>query len=109
MGPLGVEEVRGPVERHCRLAGTRRPLHDGHAGAGATDHDVLLGLDRRDYILHPTSPRGVERGHERALADEVEPGTSRGGDVEHLVVQPYQLAVSPPEVASPHDAHGVVG
>ena len=108
-GPLGVEQVRGPVERHCRLAGTGRPLYDRHPGARATDHDVLLGLDGRHHVLHATGPRGVERGHERALAHEVEPGLARRGDVEDLVIQPDQLALPPTEVASPHDAHGVVG
>ena len=108
-GPLGVEQVRGPVERHRRLAGAGRPLDDRHAGAGATDHDVLLGLDRRHHVLHATGPRRVERGHERTLADEVEPGLARGADVEDLVVQPDQLAVLPTEVASPHDTHRVVG
>ena len=109
MGPLGVEQVRGAVERHRGLAGARRPLDDRHAGAGATDHDVLLGLDRGHHVLHATGPRRVERGHQRTLADEVQPGLARGGDVEHLVLQPDQLAVAPSEVASPHDAHGVVG
>ena len=107
--PLGVEQVRGPVERHCCLAGTRRPLDDRHARAGATDHDVLLGLDRRDDVVHATGPRRVERGHERTLADEVEPGLARGGDVEDFVLEPDELAVPPSEVASAHDAHGVVG
>ena len=108
-GPLGVEQVRGAVERHGRLAGARRPLDDRHAGAGATDHDVLLGLDRGHHVLHATGPRRVERGHERALADEVQPGLARGDDVEDFVVEPDQLAVAPAEVASPHDTHRVVG
>ena len=97
------------MERDGGLAGTGRPLDDRHAGAGATDHDVLLGLDRCHDVLHAAGPRRVERGHERTLADEVEPSLARGADVEDLVVQPDQLAVAPTEVASPHDAHGVVG
>ncbi len=108
-GSLGVEQIRGPVERHCRLAGTRRPLDDRHAGAGATDHDVLLGLDRRHHVLHATGPRRFERSQQRTLTHEVEPGLARGADVEDLVLQPDQLAMPPTEVASPHDTHGVVG
>ncbi len=107
--PLGVQEVRGAVERHCCLACARRPLHDRHAGAGATDHDILLGLDRCDDVVHATGPRRIERSHECALAHEVEPGLARGGDVEDFVLQPDELAVSPTEVASAHDAHGVLG
>ena len=52
---------------------------------------------------------GVERGHERTFADEVEPSLARGGDVEDFVLEPDQLAVAPTEVAPAHDAHGVVG
>ena len=92
-GPLGVQQVRGPVERHRRLAGARRPLDDRHAGAGATDHDVLLRLDRGHHVLHAAGPRRVERGQQRTLADEGQPGLARGADVEHLVLEPDQLAV----------------
>ena len=84
-------------------------MDDRHAGAAVTDHDVLLGLDGRHHVLHATGPRGVERGHERTLADEVEPRLARGADVEDLVLQPDQLTLPPTEVASPHDTHGVVG
>ena len=91
------------------MPGTGRPLDDRHAGARATDHDVLLGLDRRHHVLHATGPRGVERGHERALAHEVEPGLARGRHVEDLVLQTDHLAVPPTEVASAYDAHGVMG
>ena len=96
------------MERHRRLAGARRPLDDRHPGAGATDHDVLLGLDRGHHVLHATGPRGVERSHQRTLAHEVEPGLACGADVEDLVLQPDQLALPPAEVASPYDTHGVV-
>ena len=107
-GPLGVQQVRGPVERHGRLAGARRPLDDGHAGARATDHDVLLRLDRGHHVLHAAGPRRVERRQQRTLADEGQTGLARGADVEHLVLEPDQLAVAPTEVASPHDTHRVV-
>jgi hypothetical protein len=84
-------------------------LDDGDAGAGPTDHDVLLGLDGRHHVLHATGPRLGERGQERTLADEVEPGLARGADVEDLVLQPHQLAMAPTEVATPYDTHGVLG
>ena len=110
VGPLGIEQVRGPVERHCCLAGTGRPLDDRHAGAGATDHDVLLGLDRRHDVLHATGPRRVERGHERALAHEVEPGLASAAPTSKTSSSsPTSSPCSPTEVASAHDAHGVVG
>ncbi len=109
VGAFGIEKVRGAVKCHCGLAGAGCALDNRDACAGATDHDVLLRLDRRHHVLHPTGPRSVERRHERTLADEMEPGFARRGDVEHLVLQPDQLAVTPTEVASPHDAHRVVG
>ncbi len=84
--PLGIEQVRGAVERDCCLACTGRPLDDRHARAGATNHDILLGLDRCDDVLHAAGPRRVERGHERTLADEVEPSLARGRDVEDFVL-----------------------
>ena len=96
------------MERHCCLAGAGRSLHDRHTGAGATYHDVLLGLDRRYDVVHATAPRHVERGHERTLAHELQPGVAGGGDVEDFVVERGQLALPPTEVASPHDAHGVL-
>ena len=107
--PLGIEQVRGAVERDCGLACAGRPLDDRHARAGATDHDILLGLDRCDDVLHAAGPWRVERGHERALADEVEPSLARGGDVEDFVLQPDEFAVAPTEVASAHTPMGSCG
>jgi hypothetical protein len=49
-----------------------------------------------------------ERGQQRALADEIQTGLARGADIEHLIVEPDQLAVAPAEVTSPHDTHRVV-
>ena len=39
----------------------------------------------------------------------MESGVACGSDVEHFVLEPDELAVSPSEVASAHDAHGVMG
>ena len=97
------------MECDCCLACAGRPLDNRHARAGATDHDILLGLDRCDDVLHAAGPWHVERGHERTFADEVKPSLARGGDVEDFVLEPDELAVSPTEVAAAHDAHGVVG
>ena len=59
-GPLGEQQVRGAVEGHGRLSGSRRPLDDRDAGTGTADHDVL----------HPSRPRRVEGRQQCALADE---------------------------------------
>ena len=48
--PVGVQEVRGAMERDRGLAGTRAALHDEHAGEWRADDLVLLGLNRGDDV-----------------------------------------------------------
>ena len=104
-----VEQVRRPVERHRGLAGARATLDHGHASGGAPDDAVLVGLDGADDVRHPTGARGLERGQERSLADEVQFAVVDGGPVDDLVVEADQLATAPAEVAPPLYAHGVAG
>ena len=48
------QQVRRPVQRNRRLAGTGAALHDEHLVDRCTDHDVLFGLDRRHDLAHLT-------------------------------------------------------
>ena len=48
--PVGVEQVRGAVQRDHGLARARAALHDQHAGHRRPDDVVLFGLDRGDDV-----------------------------------------------------------
>ena len=58
--PVGIEEVGGPVERHCRLTGARTTLNHQHAGQRGADDLVLLALDGGNDVGHPTRAGPVE-------------------------------------------------
>ena len=58
---VGVEEVRGPVEGHGRLAGPRAALDDEDTGKLGADDRVLLSLDGGDDVAHPAGPCSLER------------------------------------------------
>ena len=99
---MGEEEVRRPVQRHRGLAGARAALHDQHPGQPGPDHLVLLGLDGLDDVAHPPGPAGGQRGQQRRLAGDVLAAAARAGrQVEHLVVDPGQLAALGPQVPPP--------
>ena len=68
--PVGVEEVGRPVEGHGRLAGARAALDHQDAGQRGPDDLVLLALDGRDDVGHPTGPGPVERGQQRGGAPD---------------------------------------
>ncbi len=57
---MRVEQVRGAMEPHRRLAGSRAALHDERPHRLARDQPVLVGLDRRDDVAHPRLAAPVE-------------------------------------------------
>ena len=98
---MGVEQVRGAVQRDRGLAGAGAALHDEHAAGVGADDLVLLGLDGLDDVAHPAGPRGGHRGEQRGLADEP---LLLGADrvpVEDLVVEGDHAAAAQGDVAAP--------
>ncbi len=59
--PFGVEQIGGPVQGHRGLAGARSAVDDQDAGRVSADHRVLLGLQRRDDVVH-TAGAGCGQG-----------------------------------------------
>ncbi len=51
-GAVGIEEIRGAVERHGRLSCSWAALYDERSGHVRTNHLVLLALDGRDDVAH---------------------------------------------------------
>jgi hypothetical protein len=58
--PVGVEEVRGPVQRDRGLAGAGATLRDEDAGERRPDDLVLLALDSGDDVAHAPRPRPLQ-------------------------------------------------
>ena len=67
---MRVKQVRRPVQRDHGLAGPRTALHHQHPGQSGPDDLVLLGLDRRDDLVHPPGAARAERRQQRRLADQ---------------------------------------
>ncbi|WP_443612938.1 hypothetical protein [Actinomadura madurae] len=102
-----VEEVRGPVQGGDRLAGAGAALDDQHALQAGPDDLVLLLLDGRDDVAHPAGPAAAERGEEGGLAhDAAAFRLLQALQVEHLVVQPDDLAVPQVQMAAARERAG---
>ena len=71
---MRVEQVCGAVQGDRGLAGARPAAHDEHARQVGADRLVLFGLDRGDDVAHAPGAVAVERGEQRALAGDGEPG-----------------------------------
>src|SRR5690554_3013645 len=102
---VGVEQVGGTVQRHRRLARAWPALDDECSGERRAHDDVLLGLDRRDDVVHLAgAPRG-ERGEERALSREVREVRVlvETVEVKHLVLDPRHGATARDEVTATGD------
>ena len=56
------QQVRRPVQRHGRLAGSWTALHDEHLVDRGADDEVLFGLDRRHDLAHRPGPLGADLG-----------------------------------------------
>jgi hypothetical protein len=70
--PVGVQQVRGPVQGHHRLAGAGTARDHRDALVRGTDGLVLLGLDRGHDVAHGV-PAGPGQGrHQRTFADHHE-------------------------------------
>ena len=106
--PVRVEQVRGTVQRDGRLAGAGTTGDDEHTRDRRADRLVLLGLDGRDDVAHPSRARTLERGEQRALADDRQVRLVGCVAVEDLVVEADDHAPLPgtgEEVAPAHDVH----
>src|SRR5699024_11774179 len=91
-------------QRDRCLAGAGPTLDDEDAGERAADDRILLGLDGGDDIAHPARAVAGEGGQESSLALQVR--TLRiveGGDVEHIVLDAGDQAISGDEMATTGD------
>ena len=89
---MGIEEVGRSVQRDRGLAGARPALHHEGAAEFGPDDRILLRLDGRDDVGHAAGPLGGERRHQRGLALQLQPVGVEELGVEHLVVDPDDLA-----------------
>ena len=69
---MGEEEVGRAVQRHGGLARAGSALHEQDAGEGVADDPVLLALDGRDDVAHPSGTRTTERREQRTWPAERE-------------------------------------
>ena len=97
---MGVEQVGGSVQRDRGLAGARPALHDERAAELGPDDRILLGLDGGDDVGHAPGPLGGECRHQRGLALQLQPVGVEELGVEHLVVDPDDLAALAGQVAA---------
>ena len=67
---LGVEQVRGPVQRDDGLARARTAGDLGDAAGGGADRLVLVALDGRDDVAHLPAAAAGERRHQGAVPDD---------------------------------------
>ncbi len=103
---MRVEEVRGAVQRHRRLARPGAARDNQEPALVGTDCFVLFGLDRRDDVAHPAGAVALQRGEQRALTGDVQALVLGCDLVEHLVVDADDLAaLARDEVAAANDAH----
>ena len=114
--PVGVEEVRRPVERDDGLAGAGTALHDEHSVLGRSDDLVLLTLDGGDDVAERAGATALERGEQRRVAAQpvwpisVEPFVVAETEValaEEFVLDAEERAALDDEVATPGEAHRV--
>ena len=68
---VGVQQVRGTVQRDGGLAGAGAALDDEHAVVVGADDPVLLGLDGLDDVAHPAGAAGGQRRQQRGLVRQL--------------------------------------
>ena len=120
--PVRVQQVRGAVQRHDRLAGSRAALHHQHPGLWAADDLVLLGLDGGDDVAELAGAASFQCGEQRAVAAEAGVGAettlsnrwrresvvvadAEVAFAEQLVLQTQQGAALHGEVPASGEAH----
>ena len=106
---VGVQQVRGAVQGHRRLARAGPALHYEHPGQRRPDDLVLFGLDGGDDVAHTAGVRPAQGGHEHARAAEPERlrrplGTARS---EKFVLDVEQVPAFGEEMPTAAQAHGV--
>ncbi len=107
--PVGVQQVRGAVQRDRGLAGAGTALDDQHPAVRGADDPVLLGLDGAHDVVHPAGPGGVERGEQHGVrVRALVAGALRVGQVEDLVVQGGDHAPPAADVPAAAQPHGGV-
>ena len=102
---IGVQEVRRAVQRDNGLAGARPAGDGGDAGVVGADRLVLLGLDGGDDVAHPRPPGTLQRGHQRALADDHQ--LVVGVRLEQVVLDADDDVVAAAQHAPADDVHRV--
>ena len=99
------------MQGHGGLAGARPALDDQDPGEVGPDDPVLLGLDGGHDVAHPAGAAGREGGQQGRLAAEaLALGVAQRVQVEHVVLDPEDLAAAGPQVpAADHAAGGGPG
>jgi len=80
---MGIQQVRGAVERNHSLAGSWPTLDDQQTGLRSANDLVLLALDRRNDVAEPPRPSGLERGDQGTVS--LDPSARR------LFVEPSEV------------------
>ena len=84
--PVGVQQIRGPMEGDRCLAGTRPALHNHHAMHVGADDLILFNLDGRHNVSHVRAAGTTKRSQQCSGADEGTVVALKQFDVEDLVV-----------------------
>lgn len=103
-----VQQVRGTVQRDGRLAGARTAGDFGDAAPRRADDLVLFLLDRGHDVAHLLAARTAERGHQRALADDLHVLGHGVGD-QHVVVHVQHRLPGAADHPAAHDVHRLFG
>src|SRR4051812_22910158 len=97
---MRVQEPRCAMEADRRLAGAGTALDDERAVGVGGDEAVLIGLDRRDDVAHPSIAAAVELLEEKVR----DPGALDRAAVERLVGDFEELPPFRPETPALRDA-----
>jgi hypothetical protein len=92
---VGVEQVRGAVQRDDGLARARPAVDDERTGGSRADDGVLVGLDGAEDVAHPRRPGAAQARDERGLVVE------RGGVPLELVRGEHLVPVVADPAAGP--------
>ncbi len=99
LGAVRVQQERGPVEAHRRLAGSRAALDHERWGGVTRDQAVLVGLDRGDDVPHAAGATARQ-----LLEQQVVHGGAAVETRERLVAEVEQAPAVGAEAAPQRDA-----